>query len=293
VNSSGDLVVQSSGSPTRPFLGPEGQDPFWTAGIFRRDLFDSGGGVDITVTPELPETSNPDVVPFTTTYYFPGTHTLRVDHILTLPLQMVHYIMVPDTMSLHTGITVASHAPIGTPLSPRVTPTLPPGYHALNASIPSPTQITSETPSGSTPSGHNLLSFISTLPPPPFRGPLPSSIGGTDPSGTTPSFTPNYQIPVGGQFHKGGQTQPPFAGQIPIGSQPPIGGKPPPTPPYGQNIPPSLAQYWNYLIVGSQFNFFYCPISCLHLCLSNFKLSSHLSNRRYFHFLRHLQICFH
>jgi hypothetical protein len=30
--------------------------------------------------------------------------------------------------------------------------------------------------------------------------------------------------------------------------QPLIGGKPPPTPPYGQNIPPSLAQYWNYLI---------------------------------------------
>ena len=35
-------------------------------------------------------------------------------------------------------------------------------------------------------------------------------------------------------------------------------------------------------IVGSQFNFFHCPISCL--------LSSHFTNRRYFHFLQHLQI---
>jgi hypothetical protein len=88
----------------------------------------------------------------------------------------------------------------------------------------------------------------------------------TNPSGTIPSFTPNYQIPVGGQFHQGGLTQPPLVGKIPIGmqipigtqppigtlppigTQPPIGGQPPPTPPYGQNIPPSLAQYWNHLI---------------------------------------------
>jgi hypothetical protein len=119
----------------------------------------------------------------------------------------------------------------------------------LNSSIPAPTQISSETPSVSTSSGHHLiLDFIPTLPRPPFRGPLPSSIGGTNPSGTNPSFKPNYKIPVGGQFHQGGQTQPPFAGQIPTEKQPPIGGKPPPTPPYGQNIPPSLDQYWNYRI---------------------------------------------
>jgi hypothetical protein len=157
--------------------------------------------------------------------------------------------MVPDTTIPHTKITVASQAPIGTPLSPRFTPTLPPRYHALNASILTPTQIQSETPGISTSFGHHrVLSFIPTLPQPPFRGPLPSSIEGTDPSGTILSFTPNYQIPVGGQFHQGGQTQSPFAGQIPTGMQPPIGGKPPPTPPYGQNIPPSLAQYSNYLI---------------------------------------------
>jgi hypothetical protein len=45
--------------------------------------------------------------------------------------------------------------------------------------------------------------------------------------------------------------------------------------------------------VGSQFNFFYCPISCLHLCLLNFKLLSHFVNRRYFYPLRHLQIGLH
>jgi hypothetical protein len=55
VNSSGDLVVLSSGSPTGPFPGPEGQDPFWTTGIFRRDLFGSGAGVDITISPAFPK----------------------------------------------------------------------------------------------------------------------------------------------------------------------------------------------------------------------------------------------
>ena len=73
VNYSGDLVVVSSGSPIGPFLGIEGQDPFWSMGIFRWDLFGVGSGVEITVSPVFPETSNPDTVPFTTTYYFPGT----------------------------------------------------------------------------------------------------------------------------------------------------------------------------------------------------------------------------
>jgi hypothetical protein len=40
-------------------------------------------------------------------------------------------------------------------------------------------------------------------------------------------------------------TQPPLSGKIPIGTPPSMGGT---TPPYGQNIPPSLAQYWNQLI---------------------------------------------
>jgi hypothetical protein len=139
VNSSREIVVESSGLPTGPFTGPEGQDPFWTTGIFRRDLFGSGVSIDITVTPELPETSDLDAIPFTTAYYFPGSYTPPADHILTIPLQMVHYTMVLDTTHPHNVIIVDSQAPIGMPLSPRFTPTLPPIYHALNASIVSPT----------------------------------------------------------------------------------------------------------------------------------------------------------
>jgi hypothetical protein len=169
VNSSGDLVVLSSGSPIGPFLGPEGQDPFWSAGIFRRDLFGAGSGVEITVSPMFPETSDPDAVPFTTAYYFPGTDAPRSDHILTVPIEMVHY---TDTTSIHTGITVASQAPIGTPLSPSVTPTLPPRYRALNASIPTPTQTPSGTPGGPSSSRHSPPRFILTLPQPPFGGPF-------------------------------------------------------------------------------------------------------------------------
>jgi hypothetical protein len=73
VNYSIDLFVQSSGSPTRPLIIPEGQDPFWTTSIFVWELFGSGAGVDITVAPELLETSNPDTIPFTIAYYFLGT----------------------------------------------------------------------------------------------------------------------------------------------------------------------------------------------------------------------------
>jgi hypothetical protein len=246
VNSSRDLVVLSSGSSAGPFPEPEGQDPFWITGIFRRDLFGSEVGIDITISPAFPETSDPDATPFTTTYYFPSTKAPRVDHILTLPLQMVHY---TNTTSIHTGITAASQDPINTFLSPSVTLTLPPGYHALNASIPTSMKTPSGTPGGPSSSGNSPPVFILTLPQPPFGGPFPSSIGGTNPSGTIPSFTPNYQIPVGGQFHQGGLTQPPLVGKIPVGTQIPIGtqssigAQPPPTPPYGQNIPPSLAQY--------------------------------------------------
>jgi hypothetical protein len=148
---------------------------------------------------------------------------------------MVHY---TDTTSIHTGITTVSQAPIDTLLMPSVTPTLPPGYRALNASIPTPTQTPSDTPGGPSSSRYSLPSFIPTLHQPPFGGPFSSSTGSINPSGTIPSFTPNYHIPVGGQFHQGGLTQPPLGGQIPIGTQIPIGGQ---TPPYGQNVPPSLA----------------------------------------------------
>jgi hypothetical protein len=118
-------------------MGPKVQDPFWTTGIFRWDLFGSRASLDITVSPELPETSYPDMIPFTTTYYFPGSDAQPTDHILTIPLQMAHYTMVPDTMNIHTRNTVARQSPIGTP---RPTLSLPRGYNPLNDSIFIPTQ---------------------------------------------------------------------------------------------------------------------------------------------------------
>jgi hypothetical protein len=169
VNSSRDLVVQSSRSPTGPFIGPEGQDPFWTTGIFRWDLFGSGVGVDITVAPELPETSDPEAVPFTTAYYFPGTDAPPARPHLDYPsTNGPSHNGAQILRVLASRTTMASQAPIGTPFFPRFTPTLPFGYHALNASIPATTQITSETPGGSTSSRHHLPGLISTLPPPPI-----------------------------------------------------------------------------------------------------------------------------
>jgi hypothetical protein len=177
VNYSGDLVVVSSRSPNGPFLGPEGQDPFWSAGIFRMDLFGTGSGIEIIVSPAFLKTSNLNTVPFTTAYYFPRTKAPQAKHILTIPIKMVHY---TDTMSIHTGITMASQAPIGTPLLPSVTPTLPPGYHVLNASIPTSTQTPSGTLGGPTSSGHSPPGFILTLTQPPFEGPFSSSISDTN-----------------------------------------------------------------------------------------------------------------
>jgi hypothetical protein len=96
---------------------------------------------------------------------------------------MAHSTMVTNTTTIPTRNMVSSQAPIGTPLSPRLTPTLPPRYHALNASIPVPTQVPSRTPGVSTPSGHNLVpGFILTLPRPPSRGSYPSPIEGINPS---------------------------------------------------------------------------------------------------------------
>jgi hypothetical protein len=89
---------------------------------------------------------------------------------------MVHYTY---TMSIYTGITAASQAPIGTLLSHSVTPTLPPRYRPLNASITTPTQTPSGTPGGPSSSGNSRLDFIPTLPQPPLGGisrPLPAAL---------------------------------------------------------------------------------------------------------------------
>jgi hypothetical protein len=237
LNSSRELVVTSSGSPVGPFPGIEGQDPFWSTGVFRRDLFGPGSPVVSEINP--PVFSKTETVPLTTTYHF------------TVPAEMAHLM---NTMSVPTGFTAAGLAPINTQRTPNVTSTLPPGYHVLNDFIPTPPQ----TPSVSlgVPSflGHPIPSFIPTLPQFPSGRPFLSSTGNPNPSGTILSITPNLQIPVGGQ---GGTIQIPLTGHIPITTQPSIGtqllvGTPPtiggPTPPFGQNIPPSLAQYWNQMI---------------------------------------------
>jgi hypothetical protein len=181
-----------------------------------------------------PVFSETETVPLNTTYHF------------TVPAEMAH---LTNTTSVPTGFTAAGLAPINTQRTPNVTPTLPPGYPLnalLNASIPTPPQTPSGSPGGPSFPGHPIPGFIPTLPQ------FPS--GNPNPSGTIPSITPNLQIPVGGQ---GGTIQLPLTGHIPITTQPSIGtqlpvGTPPtiggPTPPFGQNIPPSLAQYWNQMI---------------------------------------------
>jgi hypothetical protein len=116
----------------------------------------------------------------------------------------------------------------------------------LNASIPTPPQTPSGSLGGPSFPGHPIPSFIPTLPQYPSGNP--------NPSGTIPSITPNLQIPVGGQGgtiqfsltrHTPITTQPSIGTQLPVGTPPTIGG---PTPPFGQNIHPALAQYWNQMI---------------------------------------------
>jgi hypothetical protein len=230
LNSSGDVVVTSSGSPIESLLGIEGQDPFWSADV-RRGLFSPESPVVSEINPSV--FSKPETVPVNTTYQF------------ILPAEMAH---IANTTSVPTGFTTAGLAPINTQRMPNVTLTLPPRYHALNAllnaSIPTPPQTPSGTPGG--PSGHPIPSFIPTLPQFPF--------GNLNPSGTIPTIALNLQIPVSGQGgtisfpftgHNTITTQPTIGTQLPVGTPPTIGGL---TPPFGQNIPPALAQYWNQML---------------------------------------------
>jgi hypothetical protein len=137
----------------------------------------------------ISEISSSETVPFTIAYHFLGIEASQSDHILTIPIEMAHH---TDTTSVHTEFTMVSVVPISTPRTPSVTPTLPPRYRALNASIPTPTQTPSGSSGGPSSYGHSLPSFIPTLPQFPFGGPLPSSTGSLNPSGTIPSFTPTY-----------------------------------------------------------------------------------------------------
>jgi hypothetical protein len=172
---------------------------------------------------------------FSETENTPETTTYR----FVLPPEMAH---LANTTSVQTEIPATTLAPINTQGIPEVNPNLPPGYHALNpllnASNPTPPQ----TPVGSL----GIPRFIPTLPP------FPS--GNPNPSGTIPTVAPNLQIHVGGQ---GGTVHFPFPGHNPVTTQPPVGTQLPggtiptiggPTSPFGQNIPPELAQYWNHLL---------------------------------------------
>jgi hypothetical protein len=100
-----------------------------------------------------PVFSETKTVPLNTTYHF------------TVPTEMSH---LTNTTSVTTGFTTADLAPINTQRIPNVTPTLPPGYHALNsllnASIPTPPQTPSDSPGGPSFPGHPIPSFILTLP---------------------------------------------------------------------------------------------------------------------------------
>jgi hypothetical protein len=179
-----------------------------------------------------PET---ETTPETTTYHF------------VLPLKMAHLV---NTTSVQTGITATTLPPINTQRIPDVIPTLPPGYHALNALLnlpnPTPSQTPVGYPGGPPFSGYKVPHFIPTLPP------FPS--GNPNPSGTIPTVAPNTQILVGGQgvivpfpFPRQNivTTQPTVGTQLPGGAVPTVGG---PTSPFGQNIPPELAQYWTQLL---------------------------------------------
>jgi hypothetical protein len=116
----------------------------------------------------------------------------------------------------------------------------------LNAANPTPPQTPANSPGGPPFPGHPIPGFIPTLPQFPSSNP--------NPSGTIPTVAPNPQIPVGGQGgtvpfpfpgHNTVTTQPTVGTQLPGGTIPTVGG---PTSPFGQNIPPELAQYWTQLL---------------------------------------------
>jgi hypothetical protein len=179
--------------------------------------------------------SETETVPVNTTYHF------------ILPDEMAHLV---NTTSVPTKITAASLAPINTQRMPDVNLALPPGYHALNALLndyaPTPPQTPASSLGGPPFPGHPIPGFIPTLPQ------FPS--GNPNPSGTIPTIAPNLQVPVGGHGgtfpfpltgHNLIPTQPWIGTQLLFGTLPAVGG---PTSPFGQNIPPDLAQYWTQML---------------------------------------------
>jgi hypothetical protein len=254
MNSSGELVVDTYGIPTGPHTGPGAENPLWTTDIFRipprtvRDLYDLGVGPDTPVISQLPETSVTYTIPLD---HFSGTtsnitvipDTQSVGPSSNFSLQMAHSTMVPHVTTIPTRNVVVNQAPIGTPLSSRPIPSLPPGYHSLNPSTAIPTQVPSRVSGLFVPPGYNVVvSFVPTPSQVLSRGSYPPFPGGSGPSGSNPigsthhPFTSGYQIPIGGKSHVGGY--PPLGGQPQVGLYNPL---------YGHNTSGSLAQLWNLL----------------------------------------------
>jgi hypothetical protein len=199
--------------------------PSWS-GDFHRVLFGD------SEPPESPVWES-EITPATTTYRF------------ILPPEMAH---LANTTTVQTGIPTTTLAPINTQRTPVTNPLLPLGYHALNPALNVPHSTPPQTPAGSPCGpqfpGHPIPGFIPTLP--------QFSAGIVNPGGTLPPVAPNVQNPVVGPsstFPFPGQTivttQPPVGTQFPGGNIPLMGG---PNSPIGQNIPPTLTQYWTQLL---------------------------------------------
>jgi hypothetical protein len=231
LNPSEGTIVTSSEPTVGPSHGVVGQDPFWS-GNYRRVLFGTESPPVYSLNPPVsPEAETP---PETTTYHF------------ILPPEMAHLTI---TTSVQTEVTATTLPPINTQRTSDVIPTLPPGYHALNALLNPPNPTPPHTPVGSPGGpGYEVPRFIPTLPPQFFPP------GNNNPSGIIPTVAPHIQIPGGGQGgmvtfpfprHNAATTQPTVGTQLPGGTIPTVGG---PTSPFGHNIPPELAQYWTQLL---------------------------------------------
>jgi hypothetical protein len=290
MNSSREIfVVENIGVPTRPNVGSGVEYPLFHSESFRTpthivktsnpsyvplkvcDIYGNlGASPDQPMESQVPETYVTYTVPL---YHFNGTtssvatvsNQFLVGSHSILPLQMAHSIMVPQATMVSTRIVVVTQSQIGTPLPSIPNTSLPPGYKALNTSIPIPTQV----PSGGYrlyfPPWYNIASHIVPtptqilyegpyVPPSPLLGgshhPSPS---GSNPFGATSlPITSGFHIPVGGQPQARGQPQ--FGRQPQIGAQPQLGGQPQVgvhNPFYGQNTPVLQTQPWNLPFQGN------------------------------------------
>jgi hypothetical protein len=100
--------------------------------------------------------------------------------------------MVPHATTIPTGNVVVNQAPIGTPLSSRPIPSLPPGYHALNLLSPSLPRFHPEFLDFLFHLGTMLLSVLFLHFPGPLRRVLSTFSWGSGPSGSNP---------IGGTHH--------------------------------------------------------------------------------------------